>query len=102
MNLDFFFAFLLAHLQLILLVFERVNLVSLRDHFLPQLLYFELHHVVLDQSLLFALDDALEITPRHLVFKFQLTDYIRKDLLLIFDLLNDLVNVSALIFELFV
>ena len=101
-HLDFLFALFFRHLQLVLLVLERVHLIGLGDHLLPQLLNFKFHDVVLHQSLLFPLYDSFEVSSSHLVLKFQLADHIRKNFLLIFDLLNDLVDVATLVFELFV
>lgn len=101
-NLDFLFTFLFRHLQLVLLVLERVNLICFCDHLLAQLLNFKFHDVVLNQSLLFALYDSFQVATSHLILKFQLADDIRKDFLLIFDLLNDLVDVATLVFELLV
>lgn len=101
-HLDFLFAFLFRHLQLVLLILERVNLISLCDHLLTQLLNFKFHDVVLHQSLFFALYHSFEVSASHFILKFQLTDDIRKDFLLIFDLLNDLVDVATFVFELLV
>ena len=73
-NLDFSLTFLHRHLELVLSVFETVHFVSSRVDLLAKTLDLKLHDVMLDKSLLLALNDSLEVTSCHLVLELKLSN----------------------------
>ena len=102
MHLDFFFTLFHGHLKLVFSVFESVDFVSAGVNLLAQALNLKLHDVVLNEGLLLVFDDSLEVTSCHLVLKLELADHGIKGSFFNFDLHNHTIDVSALIFELFV
>jgi len=74
-NLDFFLALLHRHFKLILSVFKAVYFISTSVNFLTKTLNLELHDIVLDESLLFYLDNSLEVASSHFILEFQLSNY---------------------------
>ena len=101
-HLDFLFALLHGHLQLVLSVLKAVHFVSTSVDFLAQALDLELHDVVLNQGLLFLFDHSFEITASHLVLELQLANGGVKSSFLFLDFDDDAVNVAALILKLLV
>lgn len=74
-NLDFLLALLHGHLELVLLVLERVNVVGGARQGLSNFLDLELHDIVLHKNFLFLAADLRQVLVGHIVLKRQLLNH---------------------------
>ena len=74
MHENFLLPFLHAHLKLVFLVFEAVDVVGSSVQTLFDLFDFQFHDVVLNQNLFLLLVDLGEILDCHVIFKGELLD----------------------------
>ena len=101
-DLDLLLTLLHRHLKLILAILKTVDFVSALVDLLTQALNLKLHDVMLNKSLLLALNDVFEIAASHLVLELKLTDDRVKLLLVLLGLSDHSVDVAALILKLLV
>lgn len=74
MHKDFFLSFLHAHLELVLLVLQSIDMVGGPIKVFFDLLDFKLHDVMLHQHFLFLLGDFVEILDSHVVLEGEFLD----------------------------
>jgi hypothetical protein len=81
-DLDLLLPLLHAHLELVLLVLEGSHVLVCAHQPAPDLLYLELHDVVLDQHLLLLLGHLAQVLVGHVVLEGELLDRARQHLFL--------------------
>jgi hypothetical protein len=88
MHLNLFLALLHGHLELVLAILKTVHLVGLHINSVTQLLDFELHDVMLNQSLLLLVGHFSKLYNKHIVFDNDVLEGRRERILLSLDFLN--------------
>ena len=101
-DLNLLLALLHRHLELILAILKAIDAVGLYIYGISKLLNFELHTVVLDQSLLLDLKHFVQVTIGHLILELELLDLRGQGVTLLLNLINGALDVAALVSQLLV